>query len=56
MLSLPFAGEIAPDVEADDEDEDARESAYVFEGYEIDSSVRIMLTPQGLSADRHSAG
>jgi hypothetical protein len=60
MLSWSLAEDTTPDLDTDadteEADEDTRQSAYVFEGYEIDSSVRIMLTPQGVGPDRRSAG
>jgi len=64
MLSMPFADELstslatkkrdAGDAEdgADDEASGASSTdvAYRFEGYQIESSERIMLTPMGIQA------
>jgi hypothetical protein len=63
MLSMPFADETSSSLatktraaeESEDEDGDATaagssESTYSFEGYQIESSERIMLTPMGIPA------
>jgi hypothetical protein len=64
MLSMPFADETSSTVatkkraavDSDDSaDDDAHaagspEAAYSFEGYQIESSERIMLTPMGVPA------
>ena len=64
MLSMPFAEDEAAKVATkkrvavdpeDDEDGDASAAgsspaAYSFEGYQIESSERIMLTPMGVPA------